>query len=153
VDLPRRQGVPAVSRERARRLPPARLVVARAVPLLGEERHPDHTDVAGAAGLGGVRVGNPAEAKRGDRVIALAEAIDRERGVRLEKVAAIGEGPRAAIDDVEPVYGGDRFEAAAGSVGEDNRVPLSCPPDDIRVIARLHTLERATVLAADGQRD
>ena len=123
------------------------------VALLAEERDADDADVASAAGLRGVRVGDRGEAEGGDGAGARAEAFDLERREGHQNVAAVVERAGLAVDDIEPVDGADRLEAVARVVLQDDRVALTGLTDDERAVADVDGLERVAVRVADPDGD
>jgi hypothetical protein len=121
---------------------------------LAKDGHPDHTVVLRCAHEGGVAVGDSSEAKGGDVVERLAEALDDHRCVRFEDVTALApEVAQLAVDDVATVDRYDDFQTLARAVREPQVVALAVGASEPRLASAVNERQRPSTGSLDGERN
>ena len=93
-----------------------RLIGRRRVPAFAEGGHADHADVHGAAGTGGVTVGQVGEIELGDVRIALAPALHFDALPGVEHVTGLRGAGGLAADGIDAIDRNDGEHAFAGQV-------------------------------------
>ncbi len=151
-----------LSSRRARRIGqlvrPARIVDGRRrrnVPF-GEDSDADDAHLARVTHARGVRFGDRREAERGRLAVRDSPAVDVDRAPGGDQVAALAaEVGRPAVDGVAPVDRDDRLDAAAGVVGDAERVARPelaehVGPAAVLVRRRRHAVDQHRHLVAGG---
>src|SRR6188768_2752167 len=120
---------------------------------LVEECDPDHADVSVIALASCIGIFHRAEAEGRHRRLTAAEAVDLQRAPGIDQVAALFEAAVLAVDDIETIDRGDRFEAIAGVVFDLNDVALTIATRDIVLACEIGAGQRRAVFIQQAHAD